>query len=156
MRGGNAIGVQLADGWFRGYLGFGGKRNVYGDRTGALVQLEVDHPDGSRTTVTSDKSWRSTLGPSTRADIYNGATFDARREQTGWSTAGFDDSEWGSVDLRVLDVARLVPPTGPPVRRIQTLPVVEIHTSPRGIPCWTSGRTWAAVCAYTCQTPRRD
>ena len=78
--GANAIGVQLADGWFRGYLGFGGKRNVYGDRTGLFAQLEVEHPDGTRTTVASDGSWRSTLGPLTRADIYNGETFDARRE----------------------------------------------------------------------------
>ena len=118
----NAIGIHLADGWYRGYLGFGGKRQVYGDRTAAFVQLEVDHPDGSRTTVTSDGSWRSAPGPLTRADIYNGETFDARREQTGWSTAGFDDAGWTPVEIGSLDVGTLVPPTGPPVRRIQTLP----------------------------------
>jgi len=98
IEGGNAIGVQLADGWFRGHLGFAGKRNVYGHRTGAFAQLEVDHADGTRTTVITDGSWRSTLGPLTRADIYNGETYDARRERQGWSTTGFDDSSWSTVE----------------------------------------------------------
>jgi alpha-L-rhamnosidase len=130
--GANAVGVQLADGWYRGYLGFGGKREAYGDRTGVLVQLEVDHADGTRTTVTSDSCWRSADGPLILADIYNGEIFDTRREQSGWSTAGFDDSAWSSVELGSLDPKVLVAPTGPPVRRIQTLPVVEIFTSPSG------------------------
>ena len=124
--------MHLADGWFRGYLGFGGKRNVYGERTGAFVQLEIDHVDGTRTTVTSDGSWRSTLGPLIRADIYNGETFDARREQTGWSTAGFDDSAWSPVEIGSLDKGVLVTPTGPPVRRTQTLPAQQMSTSPSG------------------------
>ena len=81
--GANAIGIQLADGWFIGYLGFGGKRNIYGDRPGAIAQLEVEHPDGTRTVISSDASWRSTLGPLTRADIYQGETFDARKELAG-------------------------------------------------------------------------
>jgi alpha-L-rhamnosidase len=159
QEGPNAIGVQLADGWFRGYLGFGGKRNVYGDRTGAFVQLEIDHADGTRTTVTTDGLWRSALGPRIRADIYNGETYDARREQMGWSTAGFDDSAWNPVEVgtlmtkvsenrrrppgaedrsepgvirSTLDAGILVSPTGPPVRRIQTLSTQEISLSPSG------------------------
>ena len=132
QQGANAIGVQVADGWFRGYLGFGGKRSVYGDRTGAFVQLEIEHADGSRTTVITDGSWRSAPGPLILADIYNGETFDTRLEQTKWSTVGFDDSLWSPVEVGTLDVGTLVAPTGPPVRRIQTLPVVEISTSPTG------------------------
>ena len=57
--GANAIGVHLADGWFTGFVGFTGKRGWYGDRTGAFVQLEVEHPDGGRTVVTTDGTWRS-------------------------------------------------------------------------------------------------
>ncbi|MBD0293376.1 MAG: glycoside hydrolase family 78 protein, partial [Jiangellaceae bacterium] len=128
----NAIGIHLADGWFRGYLGFAGLRNVYGDRTGALVQLELEHTDGTRTTVTSDGSWQSALGPLTRTDIYNGETFDARRELPGWSSPGFDDAEWKPVEVGDLDTTRLVAPTGPPVRRTQTLPARSVTTSPSG------------------------
>src|SRR4051794_7866476 len=53
----NALGAQLADGWFRGYIGFTGGRVYYGDRTGLFAQLEVEHPDGSRTVVTTDGTW---------------------------------------------------------------------------------------------------
>ena len=130
--GAHAIGVTLADGWYRGHLGFTGKRHWYGDRTGAFLQLEVDHPDGTRTVVTTDGSWRSTLGRETRADIYKGETVDFRRELAGWSTAGFDGAAWTPVELGALDVSTLVAPTGPPVRRTQTLPVQEITTSPSG------------------------
>jgi len=132
LDGANTLGVQLADGWYRGYLGFAGLRDVYGDRTGALVQLEIDHPDGSRTVLGTDRTWRSTLGPITRADLYRGETFDARRELPGWDTNGFDDSRWDPVDVLPLRRDRLVAPTGPPVRRTQTLRPLEITTSAAG------------------------
>ena len=128
--GANAIGVQLADGWFIGYLGFGGKRNIYGHRPGAIAQLEVEHPDGTRTVISSDASWRSTLGPLTRADIYQGETFDAHRELAGWSAGGFDDSAWTPVDVSSVGTVHLVAPTGPPVRRTQIVPAVEVFASP--------------------------
>jgi len=128
----HAIGVTLADGWYRGHLGFTGARHLFGNRTGAFLQLEVEHPDGSRTVVTTDGSWRSTLGPETRADIYKGETVDFRRELPGWSNPGFDDADWTPVEIGTLDVTTLVAPTGPPVRRTQTVAVQEIFTSPTG------------------------
>ena len=131
-QGPNALGVQLAEGWYAGYVGFTGRKGIWGDRTGAFLQLEVEHPDGSRTTVTTDGSWRSTPAPTTRSGLYSGETFDARRELPGWSSAPFDDADWTPVEVGSLDVGTLVAPTGPPVRRIEVLPVREITTSPSG------------------------
>src|SRR3954469_10806092 len=128
----NALGVQLAQGWFAGFLGFTGKQGIYGDRTGAFLQLEVEHPDGSRTTVTTDGTWRSAPGPLTRAGLYHGETVDFTRQIAGWSAASFDDTAWAPVQAGTLDVTTLVAPTGPPVRRTETLPVREIRTSPAG------------------------
>jgi len=40
--GANAIGAILGDGWYRGHLGFSGRRrNLYGDRLALLAQLHV-------------------------------------------------------------------------------------------------------------------
>jgi alpha-L-rhamnosidase len=128
----NVLGVHLADGWYRGYLGFGGQRDVYGDRTGVLVQLEVEHADGTRTVVGSDASWRWALGPVTRADLYKGETHDARRERHGWDRPGFDDAAWEPVDVLPCDLGRLVAPTGPGVRRTQVVAPVEVLTTPGG------------------------
>ena len=130
--GANVVGAQLADGWYRGYLGFAGSREVYGDRTGVLVQLEVERLDGTRIVVGTDATWRWTLGPITRADLYRGETFDTQREQTGWDKTGFDDTGWSPVDVMPFDPATLVAPTGPPVRRTQTLRPLEVTTSPSG------------------------
>ncbi|WP_036319822.1 glycoside hydrolase family 78 protein [Microbacterium indicum] len=130
--GANAIGVHLADGWFRGYLGFGGSRAIYGDRTAALVQLEATLADGSVLVLGSDGSWRSALGPVTRADLYMGESFDARRAIAGWDEPGFDDAEWEPVEPVPFDPSTLVAPSGPPVRRTRELPVQEVITTPAG------------------------
>ncbi len=110
---------------------------------------------GTRAVVASDGSWRSTLGPETRADIDKGETVDFRRELPGWSSTGFDDGDWTPVEVGTLDPARLVAPTGPPVRRTQTVPVREITTSRPGRRWSTSARTSSAACASRCRTPPR-
>nr|BFE56284.1 glycoside hydrolase family 78 protein [Dactylosporangium thailandense] len=120
--GANVIGAWLADGWYRGRLGFrGGRRAVYGDRTGLLAQLEVCCADGSRHVIGSDGRWRSAPGPITATGLYDGERYDARLEQRGWSAPGFDDAAWSPVEELPFDAARLVAPDGPPVRRTQTL-----------------------------------
>ena len=129
----NAIGATVADGWFRGNIGFeGGVHNHYGDRVGLLAQLEIRYADGTLQTLSTDGSWRSGSGPITASGIYPGESYDARLEQAGWSAAGFDDSGWGSVRVERPPVDILVAPTGPPVRRIEELAPVDITRSPSG------------------------
>lgn len=132
LPGANALGVHLADGWYRGFLGFGGLRGLYGDTTAALVQLEVLHADGTYTIAGTDGSWRSTLGPVIRADIYMGQSTDARRILHGWDEPGFDDSTWTPVTPQDLDPAILVAPDAPAVRETQLIAPVQLLTSPSG------------------------
>src|SRR6266540_1936057 len=131
--GGNAIGVMIADGWYRGRLTFEpGKRNVYGDRCGLLAQLEVALADGRTVVVGTDATWRSSTGPVRSADLYDGEHHDATLEQPGWSSPAFDDSAWARCRVADLDLATLVAPDGPPVRATGELPVREVLTSPSG------------------------
>ncbi|MGJ6965901.1 glycoside hydrolase family 78 protein [Streptosporangium sp. G11] len=131
--GGNAIGATLADGWFRGRLGFGGGRSaLYGDRTALIAQLEITYDDGGTDVVVTDGNWRCAPGPVTAAGLYDGESHDARLLPDGWSRPGFDDSGWLSADVLDHDPALLVAPTGPPVRRIETLSPVEVLTGPDG------------------------
>jgi alpha-L-rhamnosidase len=130
---GNVIGVQLADGWFRGRLTFvKGKRNVYGDTLGLLAQLEVVLADGRVVVVGTDGSWRSATGPVASADLYDGEHYDARRERPGWSAPGFDAQAWLPCAVTAFNPAILVAPDGPPVRPIEQVPVREVRTSPSG------------------------
>ncbi len=129
----NVLGATLGDGWFRGRIGLeGGHRNTYGDRLALLAQLVLDYGDGTTDLVVTDETWRAAPGPTVATDIYDGESYDARRERPGWSTAGFDDGDWAGVRLLERDLKTLVAPTGPPVRRTEEVTPVEITTSPSG------------------------
>ena len=131
----NAVGAMLGDGWFRGRLSFGGgRRNIFGDRLGLLGQLEITYDDGTTEQVITDdaQAWRAATGPILSTDIYDGESYDARQEPDGWSRPNYDDSDWRPVRPIDWDLATLVAPVGPPVRRIELIAPVSIITSPSG------------------------
>jgi alpha-L-rhamnosidase len=129
----NALGITVAEGWFRGRLGFeGGRRAVYGDRIGPIAQLELHRADGTIVTVATDRSWRAAHGPHCAASLYDGETYDARLAEPRWSHADFDDSGWATVEELATVAERLVAPSGPPVRRLEELAPVSITSSPSG------------------------
>lgn len=130
LRGGdNAIGVMLGDGWYRGHIGFGRQRNVYGHRVGLLAQLHLIYEDGREDFITTDGSWHASTGAVRASDIYDGETYDARLEQAGWNMPGFNDSGWHAVRTVDAPMNLLVAPVSPPVRRIQEItPIANLHT----------------------------
>ncbi|WP_328455894.1 glycoside hydrolase family 78 protein [Streptomyces sp. NBC_00386] len=129
----NAIGVQVADGWWRGRVGFvPGWRDTYGSSLGLLAQLEIDYADGRRQVIPTDEGWRSSTGPVRSADLYEGETYDATMALPGWSSPGFDDQEWGGVHRGERDPATLVAPSGPPVRAVEERVPVDTITTPSG------------------------
>ncbi|MFC9325647.1 family 78 glycoside hydrolase catalytic domain [Kitasatospora sp. NPDC057015] len=129
----NAIGAHLADGWYRGRLAFnGGIRDIYGDRTALLAQLEVRYADGTTATFGTGPNWRSASGPVTATCLLVGETHDARLERAGWSEPGFDDADWHGVREIALDAGVLTAPTGPPVRRIEERAPVDSRRRPDG------------------------
>jgi alpha-L-rhamnosidase len=129
----NAIGAILGDGWYRGRLGFrGGRRNIYGERLALLAQLEITYADGTTERIVSDENWRAARGPILASDLYDGETYDARLERPGWAEPGYDDRDWYGVRLLDHNLATLVAPPGPPVRRTEEIAPVSITTSPSG------------------------
>jgi alpha-L-rhamnosidase len=133
QEGRNAIGAILGDGWYRGWLGFGGlRRNLYGERLALLAQLEIHYMDGTSEQIVSDESWRAATGPILAADIYNGETYDARLERLGWSSPGYEDGDWNDVRPLQYDLSKLFAPLGPPVRRTEIVAAVAITRSPSG------------------------
>lgn len=130
--GANAVGAWLGDGWWRGYLGWDGRRELYGSELGLLAQIEIDYADGERQVVATGPHWVSSAGPIASADLYNGEHFDAHGFDAAWSTASFDASGWTPVAVREFEPSVLVAPDGPPVRHVETLEVREVSTSPSG------------------------
>jgi alpha-L-rhamnosidase len=123
--GSNAWGAHLADGWYRGRLGFnGGIRDIFGPDTGLLAELHVAYQDGGSAVFTTGPGWRPAEGPILSSGIYEDEEYDARREHTGWSEPGFDDTDdtvWHDVRVLDFDTRVLFPADSPPVRRTGTL-----------------------------------
>ncbi|WP_084037185.1 glycoside hydrolase family 78 protein [Haloechinothrix halophila] len=129
----NAWGAHLADGWYRGRLGFnGGMRDIYGSETGLLAEILAEYADGSRQSFSTGPGWRATTGPVVAAGLYEGEVYDARRELPGWSEPEFDDSSWEPVRVLPFDTGVLVPSDSPPVRRVEQVAPKALLTSPAG------------------------
>jgi len=124
----NAIGITVAEGWYRGRLGFGGGvREVYGHDIGPIALLVITHPDGTQTSVATDTEWRAHRGPIDSAGLYDGEAWDLEKLDAAWSRPGFDDSKWSEVSLRHFDPALLFVPASPPIRRIEAVAPVSIE-----------------------------
>ncbi len=133
QEGPNAIGAILGDGWFRGRIGFGGgRRNISGPHLALLAQLEIHYANGERQVLVSDERWRASTGPILSDSIYDGESYDARLEQTGWSQPGFDQGGWSAVRHLAWDQNTLEAPLGPPVRCTERLEPAAITRSPAG------------------------
>ena len=74
--GANQLQALLADGWHSGYVGYGLKRDHYGEHTRLLAQLVLEAADGTRQIVATDGSWTATTGSTREADFLMGETCD--------------------------------------------------------------------------------
>jgi alpha-L-rhamnosidase len=101
--GANALGAEVAEGWYSGYVGYGllvgygpykTGRAMYGKTPALRAELRLEFADGTSRTVGTDLAWKVAESPRREADILMGEHYDARREQPGWSTARFDDRAW--------------------------------------------------------------
>ncbi|MGP2440874.1 alpha-L-rhamnosidase N-terminal domain-containing protein [Streptomyces sp. JW3] len=125
--GANAIGAWLADGWYRGRIGFdGGHRDLYGTDQSLIAQLEVTHDDGSTTVVATDASWQAVPGPILFTGLYEGETFDARLHDPDWSTPRCIATGWTPVAVRARDPRTLIAPLAAPVRCTEELAPVTV------------------------------
>lgn len=131
-QGDNALGVMLGDGWYRGYLGFNGRRHSYGTTVALLAQLDIKYADGRTQRVVTDSTWRTSTGAITFADIYRGESYDARLEQAGWDKPSFAASSWLPAAIAAPTTASLVAPTTDPVRRTQEVKPIAIIKTPLG------------------------
>ena len=129
--GANAVGVMLGNGWHNqrrrlteGNLSYGPPR--------LLLQLEVDYADGRRAVVVTDETWRCAGGPIVADNIYIGERYDARLEQPGWDSAGFNAERWLPVLPAPRPAAPLVAQMSPPDRVVNELaPVSRQQPEPR-------------------------
>lgn len=136
LRGGaNAIGVTLGRG-FHGMTtpnAWNWNKPPWHGEPRLLAQLEIDHGDGSRTTVVTDGSWRMTEGPTRFNSLFAGETYDAREHPGRWTEPGFDDGGWRRP-------VRQDPPKG--ALRAQAHEAIEVIDTVRPVSVKAHGGDW--------------
>ncbi|HXB07051.1 MAG TPA: glycoside hydrolase family 78 protein [Puia sp.] len=128
----NAAGAMLGSGWYRGYVGFEGQRNVYGTDLSLLFQLVIHYKNGRADTIGSDGSWKSATGEVRHSEIYNGEIVDHRKEQKGWSLPDFDDAGWEAVQTADITKDNLVGTGNEPITKHETFHGGKLLTTPKG------------------------
>lgn len=125
--GANTLGAMLGDGWWAGHVGLGGRQR-YGPVPLLLAQLVIEDAQGRVTRVVTDGNWTTRTGPIAYSDLLMGEGYDAREALAGWDQPGAPTDGWDRVVASPLDSqpAALNWPLGPPIRVLQTLPVIEL------------------------------
>ncbi|MEJ0080942.1 MAG: glycoside hydrolase family 78 protein [Puia sp.] len=129
----NAIAVNIGSGWYRTNLAWNNNRNIYGKKIGLLAQLEIHYSDGSMETIVSDGTWKtSDQGPIRSSEIYNGETYDASKEKTGWDKPGYNDQDWSKVIENDYPKTNLIAQYNEPVRMHEIFQPVRVFKTPKG------------------------
>ena len=67
--GDNALGAVLADGWFSGYIGYRGNRDIYGKHPRVRAQLHLEYADGSTADIATGPDWKASHRPDPRGRL---------------------------------------------------------------------------------------
>jgi alpha-L-rhamnosidase len=151
-RGGNVLAIAVGDGRYRGGLGLFGSRDVYGDRTAAFAQVEIELADGTTRTAVTDGTWHAGPGRITGSDPKNGERADLRIPDHDWLTDLVPPRRFGPASIlaeqrhaliaeevgRVRDVARLRP---------------EVRRAPSGAQLLDFGQNFAGVVSMKLRGP---
>lgn len=115
--GANIIEATLAEGWYRGRMGWQHRKDLYGDRLGIVVQLEIGLASGAVALVTTDASWESRPSVVEAAGIYDGERVNV--------TAHLES--WAPVEVLQLGEAGIEPAGAPPVRAIAVVSPTSVE-----------------------------
>ncbi|MEN8201174.1 MAG: glycoside hydrolase family 78 protein [Bacteroidota bacterium] len=154
-KGENALGVTLANGWYRGFRQWwSGSEQTTPEMLGVMAQLELTYSDGSIEVVKTDPEWKYSSGPILASSIYNGENYDARLENKGWSSPGFDESSWKqAVELPPLSI-QVVSPASPPMRARNVLEPQKIFITPEGDTVLDMGQNMVGWIRLNIEAPR--
>lgn len=159
----NVLGVMSGDGWYAGRIGLaqivpdGPPRGIYGRRPRFLMQLELEHADGSTERIVTNETWTSTTeGPIRVADLLDGETYDARREMPGWDTHGFDDSAWRPAAVFDPPAIQLVAQPNEPIRIVHEITRIGAREQQPGVYIFDLGQNMVGWCRLKVRGARGD
>lgn len=125
VAGANTIGLEVAEGRYRGRNGAFAQRNVYGQQIAAIAYLLIDFASGRRDIITTDAAWTGGYGPRRFADPQEGTTTDARVPGANF-TGGDPLTNERPVTLFDREAERVEPSRSEPVIVAEVVPAVTV------------------------------
>ncbi|MCX6570758.1 MAG: family 78 glycoside hydrolase catalytic domain [Candidatus Aminicenantes bacterium] len=138
--GANAVAVTLGNGWYKSRA--------------LLLQINVELEDGTTASVVSDASWKVADGPIFEDSIYNGESYDARRETPGWDRPGFDDKEWPAAEAVKAPTGVLSAQMMPAIQVTDTLVPLKMSNPQPGVYVFDMGQNFSGWARLRVQGPQ--
>lgn len=154
----NCIGVMLGNGFYnplpmrifkplREFLRVG--------RPCLKAQLRIVYDNGEIETVCTDETWKTTLGPIIKNNVYLGELYNANKEIKGWNEPKFNDADWNKAFLTE------IPPEGiltvqmqPPIRVREIIEPIRMTECRLGEFVFDMGQNFAGVVQIKVKGPK--
>jgi hypothetical protein len=155
-RGDNAVGILLGNGMYR--VAKGGRYTKFERSFGplqAIARIRLEYEDGSVAIIGTDESWRAGISPMTFSSVYGGEDWDARLEQKGWNSPGFDESKWLPVEISTGPGGELrgISRSAPPIRIFETHTPISQHQVKTNVTIYDLGQEASHMTRFTVRGP---
>ena len=134
----NCLGVMLGNGFYNPLpLRMWGNLNLRETlpvgRPVFTAKVVIVYEDGDGEVLITDDSWKFAAGPIHKNNVYIGVVYDARNEQQGWNTPGFDDSSWENAVVKDGSGGKLEKVFFPSVQITKQIAPVKVYSPSKGV-----------------------
>ena len=140
----NRLEIITGNGWYKGRLGYEGRREVYGSRFQAIAELHVTLSDGTQQVIGTDESWQYRGSDFEYTDLYDGECLNRLLWQ------GRENS---AEPVCLMPEKKLADRRSLPVVVKDSLPVLEIIRTPAGETVLDMGQNFTGFMEYTADFP---
>ena len=126
----NVIGIELGYGW-RDESVYKSKEPVPGDNTERCFRTIIEYELQDGTSSRQNLSWSQFMGPVISDSVYNGETYDSRKEQSGWDT-GYYNKSWPKATPVNGPVGAMTPWSAPQISISRVVKPINITTPKPG------------------------
>jgi alpha-L-rhamnosidase len=148
-QGENVLGALLGPGWYGSELTWIQQPYNFGPPpVRLLAQLRIQYDDGTEDVIGTDGSWKASSCAILSSELYNGETYDARLEQSGWDQPSFSETGWKVAAVAPAPQATLVAQDFQPIRVEKILPTKSVSNPKPGVYVFDLGQNmvgWARL-----------
>ncbi|MBB6731340.1 family 78 glycoside hydrolase catalytic domain [Cohnella zeiphila] len=143
-KGKNAIGILLGNGFYNVTGGRYAKLKGSFGNPKLILQLEVEHADGTVTRIRSGEGWSVSRSPITFSCIYGGEDYNALLEEPGWDRAEFaEDNRWRKASVVPAPRGKLAAQNHPPIQAMEQFAPVQVTESSPGVYVYDFGQNFS-------------